>query len=89
MLGAISAYLLIALGFALLFLSVGDRLTEPFFGTPEPSTSFMYHSLTTLSTAGLGDLAPVSPVARLLTGAEAIIGQVYLAWLPVVIRRAW
>lgn len=85
MLGAISAYLLIALGFALAFLTVDDRLAEPFFGSPEPSTSFMYFSLTTLTTAGLGDLSPASPLARLLTGAEAIIGQVYLVTFVAMI----
>ncbi|MGI9578795.1 MAG: ion channel [Microthrixaceae bacterium] len=85
MLGAISAYLLIALGFALAFLTVDDRLTEPFFGSPEPSTSFMYFSLTTITTVGLGDLSPESPLARLLTGAEAIIGQVYLVTFVAMI----
>jgi hypothetical protein len=60
-------------------------LAEHLFGSPEPSTSFMYFSLTTLSTTGLGDPAPVSPSASLLTGAEAIIGQVHLVTFVAMI----
>ncbi|MEG3615451.1 potassium channel family protein [Isoptericola haloaureus] len=77
-LGAVSAYLLISLMYYYAFLTV-DNLTEsPFFGTEQPTTSFMYFSLTTITTLGYGDLAAVTPVGRLLATSEAIVGQVYL-----------
>jgi len=41
--------------------------------------SFQYFSTTTLTTVGFGDIVPVTPVARLATGLEAIMGQLYLA----------
>lgn len=41
--------------------------------------SFQYFSTTTLTTVGFGDIVPVTPVARLVTGLEAMVGQLYLA----------
>ncbi len=84
-LGAISAYLLIALCFALLYLTAAALHGNDFFGQPEPSSSFMYYSLTTVTTVGLGDLSPDTRVGHLLTGAEAIIGQVYLVTFVAMI----
>jgi voltage-gated potassium channel len=40
---------------------------------------FQYFSTVTLTTVGFGDIVPVTPAARLATGAEAIVGQFYLA----------
>jgi len=40
---------------------------------------FQYFSTITLTTVGFGDIVPVSPAARLATGLEAIVGQLYLA----------
>src|SRR5262245_54307514 len=41
--------------------------------------TFQYFSTTTLTTVGFGDIVPVTPVARLVTGLEAMVGQLYLA----------
>jgi len=41
--------------------------------------TFQYFSTTTLTTVGLGDIVPVTPVARLVTGLESMVGQLYLA----------
>lgn len=41
--------------------------------------TFQYFSTVTLTTVGFGDIVPVSDVARLVTGLEAIVGQLYLA----------
>jgi voltage-gated potassium channel Kch len=38
-----------------------------------------YFSTITLTSVGFGDVVPVTPLARLVTGLEAIIGQMYLA----------
>jgi voltage-gated potassium channel Kch len=41
--------------------------------------NFQYFSTITLTTVGFGDILPVTPAARLATGLEAIVGQLYLA----------
>jgi voltage-gated potassium channel Kch len=41
--------------------------------------TFQYFSTVTLTTVGFGDIVPVDPLARLATGLEAIVGQLYLA----------
>lgn len=47
--------------------------------------SFFFFSLVTITTAGYGDITPISPAARSLTSLELVIGQVFLtiliAWL--------
>lgn len=81
LLGAISAYLLIAIAFTFLYLSVDAVQSPDFFGGHEPSTSYMYFSLTTATTLGYGDLTAASEVGRFLSVTEAVIGQVYLVTL--------
>src|SRR5262245_22499413 len=55
--------------------------------------AFQYFSATTLTTVGC-DIVPVTPLARLVTGVEAMVGQLYLAVViaalvgRVVARRA-
>jgi len=41
--------------------------------------TFQYFSTVTLTTVGFGDIVPVTPLARVATGVEAIVGQLYLA----------
>ena len=41
----------------------------------------MYFSFVTLTTLGLGDILPMSPIARLLVILEAIVGQLF----PVIL----
>jgi len=77
--GAVSVYLLIALAFNYAFLGVDNaNAVLPFFGTVESTSSFMYYSLSTITTVGYGDLAAVGDVGRFLSSAEAVIGQVLL-----------
>jgi alkylation response protein AidB-like acyl-CoA dehydrogenase len=40
---------------------------------------FQYFSTITLTTVGYGGIVPVMPAARLVTGLQAITGQIYLA----------
>ncbi len=84
LLGAVSAYLLIALAFNFAFLSA-NAAGKPFFGSEEPTTSFMYFSLVTITTLGYGDLSAAEPFGRLLTTIEAVIGQVYLVTFVAMI----
>ncbi len=78
LLGAVSAYLLIALAFNFAFIAVDYYAAGTFFGSEQPTTSFMYFSLTTITTLGYGDLAPAGELGRLLATVEAVVGQVYL-----------
>ena len=38
---------------------------------------FLYFSFCTLTTAGYGDIVPVSPFARSLSNLESLIGMLY------------
>jgi len=74
--GVLAVYLLLALAFNYAFLSFDAA--PGFFGRPESTSSFMYFSLSTITTVGYGDLTAVSDLGRFLASAEAIFGQVLL-----------
>jgi hypothetical protein len=82
--GAVAAYLLLGLAWALAYESVALLATEAFSGAsvavPERG-HFVYFSFVTLTTVGYGDVTPVHPVARSLAIAEALTGQLYPAIL--------
>jgi hypothetical protein len=88
LMGAVAGYLLIAVAFALIYLWMDQNVDDPFFGTQQPSTSFMYFSLVTVTTTGYGDLAAVAPPSRLFATMEAVVGQVYLVtFVAMVVGR--
>lgn len=77
--GAVAVYLLTALAFNYAFLAVDNASGGfPFFGSVESTSSYMYYSLSTITTVGYGDLAAVGDIGRFLSSAEAVIGQVLL-----------
>lgn len=89
--GAISAYLLIGLVFALLYSAQYVYYPEA-FDLPLLTTArieeggsdalvrvFTYFSFVTLTTLGYGEVLPVNPGSQATAAAEAIIGQVFLA----------
>jgi len=87
--GGVAAYLLIgmtwAFGYKLLMETVPDAIhfqTPLTAGVPtgEPAR-LIYFSFETLTTVAFGDAYPVHRVARSLTTAEALIGQLYPAIL--------
>jgi hypothetical protein len=45
---------------------------------PHPYSTIYYFSVATLTTAGFGDIVPVSDMARILAAYESLVGQVYL-----------
>ncbi len=84
--GAIVLYFAIGLLFVALFTFVGLGSREAFTGmvvrdSPLFSSTMIYFSFGTLTTAGSGDIAPLNPVARSLCNIEAMIGQLYPATL--------
>jgi hypothetical protein len=82
--GAVAAYLLLGLAWALAYELVALLNTGAFsFADPVEGERhhFIYFSFVTLTTVGYGDVAPVHPVARSLAVAEALTGQLYPAIL--------
>lgn len=88
MLGVLCIYLLMALAFAEAFGLVQAADDSPFFRDgqgAENLSNYLYFSITTITTAGLGDFSPASDLGRSLTAAEALIGQIYLVTVVAVI----
>jgi len=84
-LGAITAYLQIGVAYAALYQAVGVWSSVPPFGTPQESSAYMYLSMTTMSTLGIGDIAPTTEVSRLLVSSEAVLGQVFLVTIVAIV----
>ena len=93
--GAISAYLLLGLGWAVLYWgldSVGDRsllgnmlrTTVVQDGSSAEVIQFskcIYFSFVTMSTLGFGDITPATSVAQTLAWMQSVVGQFYMAVL--------
>lgn len=90
--GALCAYILIGVLFALLYAHLEYRAAGEAAFTFSDSTIlesaesesgllplFIYYSFVTLTTLGYGDVTPVSEAARTLAWMEALVGQLYLA----------
>jgi hypothetical protein len=88
--GALTIYLMIGVGWAMLHLLLYTIEPAGYTGIAPGSTDsllniFFYFSFVTLTTLGYGDISPVMEIHRSITMLEAIIGQIYLvvvvAWL--------
>jgi hypothetical protein len=83
--GAVALYLAIAIIFAWAYRLIAIIVPTAFSGlkvTPGQHgalSPFLYYSLTSLTTLGLGDITPVNAFARSLTVLEALIGQLFPA----------
>ena len=89
--GAVCGYLLIAYLFTFAYAFLEDMHPGSFsssVGLPEYTDAAMigrgtpeilYYSFVTLTTAGYGDIVPVSRTARSLAILEMLAGQLYLA----------
>ena len=81
--GAIFGYFVIAAACALLFRQM-EGAHPGSFRLPEGGdldTQMLYFSLITVTTAGYGDITPVTPVAQISAALEAALGTLYLAIL--------
>lgn len=88
--GAISAYFLVAIGFAYLFwliefLTPGtfsiNQKTIPALQYAEYVSEMLYFSFITLLTIGYGDIVPTKDAGQTAVVIEGIIGQFYVAIL--------
>ncbi len=81
--GAIFGYFVIATACALLFRQT-EGAHPGSFRLPEGGdldTQMLYFSLITVTTAGYGDITPVTSLAQISTALEAALGTLYLAIL--------
>jgi hypothetical protein len=83
--GAIVLYLNFAIVFENAFRLINELSPGAISGISANAThaqiagQIMYFSVSTLTTVGYGDMAPINPIARSLTNFEALIGQLYPA----------
>jgi len=77
--GGLIVYMLISFLFALLYHMVFIIYGSASFNglTIGMRTDFMYFSLSTLTTAGYGDITPVNSLARSLANLESLTGQLF------------
>lgn len=83
---AVATYLLLGLLWASAYTLVARINPDTFSGVAASSRPLhgfdaLYFSLTTLTTAGFGDIAPLSGPARMLAMMEAVTGTIYMAVL--------
>ena len=83
--GAVILYLSIGLVFGNAYRACALLLHPSFSGLSSRSggalSQLLYFSLSTLTTTGFGDIAPVHPFVRSLANLEAVIGQLFPATL--------
>ena len=88
-LGAMVAYLLAAVAFAVVFQVIELQSPGSFGGFPDIasevegrlSSTTMYFSLVCITTMGFGDIVPLSDIARPMAVIEGVFGQLYVAVL--------
>jgi voltage-gated potassium channel len=85
-LGAVCVYLLVGVAWGLGFALLELALPGSFRGLDERVApgrlhSLLYYSLATVTTLSSGDIAPLTPPARVLSVLETVTGQLYLTVL--------
>jgi Ion channel len=90
-LGAASAYVLIGLLFAFLYLAVAGLSDDPFFVQPGDhlQSEYLYFSFVALTTLGFGDLSPSVGLPQALTVVEALVGNIFLVTLVARLVTLW
>jgi hypothetical protein len=79
--GLLAFYLQLALAFAMAYQIINGLVPEAFWSASGALNldDFVYYSLVTLTTVGYGDIHALAPAARLLAGAEAMAGVMFIA----------
>jgi hypothetical protein len=90
-LGAIAAYLMVGMAFALAYRAMGALQTGPFFGS-QGEGSFsqdLFFSFTTLTTTGYGNLVPAANPGQTFAVGEMLIGQLFLVTAVAKVVSGW
>lgn len=91
--GSVSGYLLLIVIAQFSFLLIEFNYPNSFsglqkFGIPSIYNQLSYFSMTSITTVGYGDIAPLTDTSRLITMFFTIIGQFYLvALVGIIISR--
>jgi hypothetical protein len=79
--GALSLYLLLGMGWALIYVLLDQASATAFTPdgvfTDSPSSA-AYFSLVTQTTLGYGDINPAGEYARMIASLQAVVGQLFL-----------
>lgn len=87
-LGVISAYVLIGLIFAWIYLAmVGFNRGQVL--DPGSTDLPVYYSFVVLSTLGFGDIVPIDDLAQRISAFEAVTGQIFLATIVARFVSLW
>jgi len=91
MVGAIDAYLLIGMFFALVYRFLGVAGGSAFFGAGGDGTiaQDFFFSFTTLTTTGYGNLVPAANPGQTLAVIEMLVGQLFLILTIGKVVTAW
>ena len=83
LIGAIFGYFALATAWTVFFIAIEGWSPGSFVLNQSHSTNgqLLYLSLTTITTLGYGDVAPIHPVARIAAALEAALGVLYIAVL--------
>lgn len=84
--GAICVYLMLGLLWAAIYglidaIIPGAIFTGNLVKGHLTTNEVIYFSYTTLTTLGYGDITPLTPIGRIMSVLEAIIGQLYIAFM--------
>lgn len=85
--GAVAVYVLLGILWGEFYVIAYLLDSSSFYFDPStqrgepPISELIYFSFSTLTSLGLGDIVPVSPVARSMVTFEALVGQLYPAVL--------
>ncbi|MGI9329893.1 MAG: potassium channel family protein [Gammaproteobacteria bacterium] len=94
LIGAISVYLLLGIGFGVLNMAIEMLLPGSFRGADldgdgSSGIDLIYFSFVTMTTLGYGDVTPIRPVAQAFSYIGAVAGQFYIAVLVAGIVGAY
>jgi len=90
-LGALAAYLLLGMFFAMVYQSLSHLQTGPFFGAQGEGTfpQDLFFSFTTLTTTGFGNLVPAENPGQTFAVLEMLMGQLFLVSAVAKVVNAW
>jgi Ion channel len=79
-LAALCIYVLLAMLWAFIYITIGNFGSSPFFAQHVKATNadYLYFSFITHLTVGYGDLTAAGNLGRACAALEALVGQVYL-----------
>lgn len=66
-----------------------DFQHNTFLGTYEQQFNFLYYSFATLATLGMGDITPLTHLAKSLTAMEGMFGQLFVAIIIAKLVSVW